>query len=106
MYTVISTNWRSNQWPQIVEPKLYNLANSSYRTEVTPNQLVMVIARAINLNVSCKLHPFSLQRTRSPPGLRLSKRIRNTNPRNYYDLKGKDIYVYFFFCKKRIYIVN
>ena len=51
----------------------------------------MVISRPINLNVSCKLHPYSLQRTRSPPGPRLPKRIRNTHPRNYYDLKGKDI---------------
>ena len=28
----------------------------------------MVIARPINLNVSCELHPYSLQRTRSPAG--------------------------------------
>ena len=30
-------------------------------------KLVIVIARPINLNVSCKLHPYTLQRTRSPP---------------------------------------
>ena len=55
-----------------------------------PNQLVIVIWRSINLNVSGKLHPYSLQRTRSPPGPRLPKRIRNTHPRNY-DIKDKDI---------------
>ena len=57
----------------------------------------MLIAWPVNLNVSCKLHPYSLQRTRSPPGSCLPKRIRNTYPRNYYDLKGKDIDVYFYF---------
>ena len=30
-----------------------------------PNQLVMVIVWLINLNVSCKLYPYSLQRKRS-----------------------------------------
>ena len=63
-------HWRSDQWPQITEPKLYN---SPYRTQVTPNQVVMVIARPIDLNASCKLHPYSLQRTRSPLGPCLSK---------------------------------
>ena len=56
-----------------------------------PNQLVTVIAQPINLNVSRKLHLYSLQRTRSPPGPCLPKRIRNTYLCNYYDLKGKDI---------------
>ena len=28
---------------------------------MTPNELVMVIARRINLNVSCKLHPYSFR---------------------------------------------
>ena len=55
----------------------------------------MVIAWPINLNVSCKLHPYSLQRTRSPPEPLLPKRIRNTHSCNYYHLKGKDIGVYF-----------
>ena len=46
--------------------------------------------------MSCKLHPYSLQRTRSPPGVRLPKRIRNTHPCNYYDPpKGKDTGVHF-----------
>ena len=95
----------SNQRLQISEPKLCNRANSSsYCTQMTPNQLVMVIARPINLNVSCKLHPYSLERTRSPPGPCLSKRIRNTHPRNYYGLKGKNIDVYFssVFINRRI----
>ena len=87
-------HWRSILRPQIAEPKLYNWANSPYRTQVRPNQLVMVIARPINLNESCKLHLYSLQRTRSPPGPGLPKRIRNTHPRSYYDLKSKDIDVY------------
>ena len=55
---------------------------------MTPNQLVRVIARPINLNVSCELLPYSLQTTRSPPGPRLPKRIENKHLRNYYDLKG------------------
>ena len=84
-------HWRSNQRPQIVELKLYYWAISQYRTQLTQNWLVMVIARLINLNVSCKLHLYSLQRTWSPPGPRLPKRIGNTHPPNYYDLKGKDI---------------
>ena len=29
--------WRSNQWPQIAEPKLYNWTVGPYRTQVTPN---------------------------------------------------------------------
>ena len=60
-------HWRSNQRPQVAVPKLYNWATSSHRTQVTPNQLVTVIARPNNLNVSCKLHPYSFLRTRSPP---------------------------------------
>ena len=40
-------HWRSNQRPQIAVPKFYNWAPSSYRTQVTPNQLVMVIARPL-----------------------------------------------------------
>ena len=54
-------HWRSNQQPLIAEPKIYNRAIDSYRTQVTQNQLLMVIARPINLIVSCKLHPYSLQ---------------------------------------------
>ena len=77
-------HWRSNQRPQFAVPKLYNWAMSLYRTQVTPNQLVIVIARPNNLNVFCKLHPYSFQRTRSPPGPRLPKKLRSTHPRNYY----------------------
>ena len=73
---------RSNQRSQVAEPKLYNWANNPYRTKVTPNQLVMAIVRPINLYVSCKLDPYSLLRTRSPPGPRLPKRIRNTHPQS------------------------
>ena len=85
--------------PATTEPKLYNWAHSSYRALVTPNELMMVIARPINLNVSCKLHPYSLQITRSPPGQRLPKRIRNTHPRNYYNFKGNYIDLHFLFFK-------
>ena len=60
-------------------------------------KLVMVIALLINLNVSCKLHPYSSQRTRLPPGPRLPKGIRNTHLFNYYNLKGKEICTFFFF---------
>ena len=62
----------------------------------------MIIARPINLNVSCKLHLYSLQWTRSPSGPHLPKRIRNMHPCNYYDLKGKDIDVYFSFLSRGI----
>ena len=58
---------------------------------------IMVIAHPTNLNESCKLHPYSLQRIWSPPGPRLLKRIRNMHPRNYYDLKSKDVDVDFLF---------
>ena len=71
-------SWRSNQWPQNVERKLYQRIISSHRTQVMPNQPVMVIARPINLNVSCKLHRYSLLRIRSLPGPRLP-RIGNTH---------------------------
>ena len=40
-------HWRSNQRPQIAVPKPCNWATCSYRTQVTPNQLVTVIGRAI-----------------------------------------------------------
>ena len=88
--------------PTTTEPKLYNSPISPYRTRVTPNWVVMVIARPVNLNVSWMLHPYSLPRTWSPPGPRLPKRIGNTHPRNYHDLKGKDIDVHFclFFLSK------
>ena len=62
-----------------------------------PNQLVMVIARPINLNLSCKLHPYSLQRTRSPPEPCLLRRIGNTHLHNYYNLKDNDTDVHFTF---------
>ena len=62
----------------------------------------MVTAQPINFNVSCKLHPYSLQRTQLPPGPRLPKRIKNMHPRNYYDPKGKDIIVYFSFLNRGI----
>ena len=45
----------------------------------------------INLNESCQLHPYFLQRTWSLPGPCLPKMIRNMDSRNYYNLKGKDI---------------
>ena len=90
-------HWRLNQQPQNAEPKLYYWAISSHRTQVMPNQLVMAIVQSINLNVSCKLHPYSLQRTQSPPGPCLPRRIENIHPSNYYNLKGKDIDVHFLF---------
>ena len=90
-------DWRSNQRPQNAEPKHYHWAIIPYRTQVTPNQFVMAIARLINLNVFCKLYPYSLQRTRSPPGQLPPRRIGNTQPRNYYNLKGKDIVFIFLF---------
>ena len=59
----------------------------------------MAIARPINLNVSCKSHPYTLQRTQSPSGPRLPKRIGNTHPCNYHNLTGKDIDVHFLFIQ-------
>ena len=72
---------RSNQQPQNTEPKLLPPIH---------------IAWLINLNVSCKLYLYTLQRTWSPPGPRLPRKIGNTHPRNYYNLKGKDINVHLF----------
>ena len=95
-------HWRLNQRPQIAEPKFNNWATSPY-AQVMPNQLVMVIAWPINLNVSCKLHLYSLQRTWLPPGPRLPKRIRNTHSRNYYNLKGKDTDLHFIFKVEELY---
>ena len=43
------------------------------------------------------LHPYSLQRTWSPPEPRLPKMIGNTRPRNYYDHKSKEINKHFLF---------
>ena len=57
------------------------------------------------LNASCKLHLYSLQRTRSPPGPLLPRRIGNTHPRNYYNLKGKDIDVHARTHTHRFYIL-
>ena len=51
--------WRSNQPPQIRKPKLYNWANSPYRTQVSPNQLVMETVRYPEIfwyNVIAGLH--------------------------------------------------
>ena len=85
-------HWRLNQWPQNAEPKLYHWAINPHRIQVMPNLLFMVIALPINLNVSSKLHPYSLQRTWSPLEPRLPKRIGNTHSCNYYNLKGKNIH--------------
>ena len=63
----------------------------------------MVIALPINLNVSCKLYPYSLQRTQSPPGPHRPKRIINTHLCNYYDVKGKDIHQHFLFYVEELY---
>ena len=83
------------------------LSHQFISTQVTPNQLVMVIARPNNLYVSCKLHPYSFQRTRSPPpGLRLPKKRRNAHPRNYYTSGQGNRCTYFLFLSKGINIVN
>ena len=54
VYRNLHDRWL-DQRPQIAVPKLYNWATSSYCVQMTPNQLVVVIARLINLNVSCKI---------------------------------------------------
>ena len=103
MYTVISY---TGVVPATTDcrAETLRLTNTPYRTQVAPNQLVMVIARPINVNLSCKLHPYPLQKTRSPPGPRLPRRIGNTHPCNYDELKRKNIHVHFlfFFFKSRI----
>ena len=40
-------HWRSNERPQIAVPNLYNWATSSYRTQVTLSQQVMVIVMCL-----------------------------------------------------------
>ena len=47
-------------------------------------------------------HPYSLQRTRSPPGPCLPRRIGNMHLRNDYNLNGKDIDVHFSFLSRGI----
>ena len=79
-------HWRSNQRPQIAVLKLYNWATSSYCTQVMPNQLIMVIVRPINLNVSCKLHPYFFQRTRSSPHGHVFPRRLEIHIGNFYSL--------------------
>ena len=95
-------HWRSNQWPKIAVPKLYDWGINLHHTQVMPNQLVMVIVQPINLNMSYKLYSYSLQKTQSPPGPRLPGGIRNMHLRNYYDLKGKDIELHFFLSREII----
>ena len=91
-------HWRSNQQPQSrnTTPDHQSTLHSS------DAKLVMVTAWLINLNVSCKLHSYFLQKTLSPPGPRLPRRIGNTHTRNYYDLKGKDAVeeLYYEFCSR------
>ena len=78
---------------------------------MTPNQLVMLNARPINLNVLQVTSVLFTEDTVTPPHThtrpRLPKKMRNTHPRNYYDLKGKGIDVHiFFFLSRGIDIVN
>ena len=84
-------HWRSNQETR----KFYHGDIGQHCTQTMPNQLVVAIAHLINLNVSYKLRSYSLQRTRSPPGLRLPKMIGNTHRCNYYKLKNKETNVPF-----------
>ena len=93
---------RLNQQPQNAEPKLYLWATNPHHTQITPNQLVMVIVQPINLNVSCNLYLYSLQRTWSPPGPHLHRRIENMHPQNYYNLKGENIDIHFSFLSRGI----
>ena len=57
--------------PTITEYRVETLLQTPnpHRTQVTPNQLVIVNALPINLKISCKLHPYSVQKTRSPHGI-------------------------------------
>ena len=96
-------HWRSNQQPQNMEQKFYHIAISPHHAQVIPNQLVMAIECPGKLNVSCKLHPYSLQRTWSSWGPHLLRSIGNTHPLDYYNLKGKDIDVHFLFKVEKLY---
>ena len=95
MHTVISTtgdqtsNHRLQSQNSSIESTVHITHNAKLTSDGNRGQLTV--------NASCKLHPYSLQRTRSPPGLCLPERIRNTHSRNYYDLEDKDIDVYFTF---------
>ena len=91
-------HWRLNQ-----QSLSQNSTTEPLRTQLVPNKQVMVIAQPINLNVSCKLHPYYLQKTRSPPGPRLPRMIGNTHPRNYYILKGKNIDAHFLLKGEELY---
>ena len=62
-----------------------------------PNQLFMVIAPPIYLNVSCKLNPYSLLWPCLP------RRIGKTHPPISYNLKLKNIGVHFLFYVEELY---
>ena len=65
----------------------------------------MVIARSINL-VCLVVTALLLQKTRSPPGLRLLQRIGDMHPRNH-NVTGKEIDIRFsYFEIEELYIKN
>ena len=88
MYTVISTTGDRTS-----DRRVETLQLSQRSISHTSDAILASHGNAwpINLNVSCKLHPYSLQRTQSPPGPCLPKRIGNTLPgqvnwpHNYHD---------------------
>ena len=109
MYTVI---FSLEIEPATTECRPETLPLSHLSTSHISNQQIMIIARPINRNVSCKLHPYSLQRTRSPPEPRLPRgielvdlAIHNIIPLLkkeictlliyviYYIYKGRDLYL-------------
>ena len=99
-------HWRSNQRPQIAVPKLYDWATSSYRTQVTSNQLVMVIARPTNPNVQVTsvLFPrekFTPQGHVFPRSLEIRIRViiipqGQGNRCRYFYFLSREIYVHWY----------
>ena len=88
------SHWRSNQWPQNAEPKLYHWATGPLCTQALPNKLVKENARPIN-SMCLVVSSVLLQRTRSPPGPRLCKSIGETHPFNH-NFMDMEIDIHFF----------
>ena len=88
MYPVIlPTRDRTDRY-KIAKPKLYHWATGTDRVQKMVYRLVMVDAHQITLMCLVFISVL-LQRTRSPSGLHLPKRIRYMYP-SYYNLMGKE----------------
>ena len=72
---------RSSQWPPYADPKFYHWTTNPHRTQVMPNQLVMVIARQLtSICLACYIRTLyrgqgHLQSYVFPGGLEIRIRV-------------------------------